>query len=92
MCFGALLSQTNDVLQSEQREAWDMLLERLRNEVTRVITMRTLAIVCQSPVTVGEESKRCALEAVDELAMLLRKSNRNLRVASAQCLRILVKK
>ncbi|CDS10708.1 hypothetical protein LRAMOSA11194 [Lichtheimia ramosa] len=92
MCFGALLSQTNDVLQSQQQEAWEMLLERLRNEVTRVITMRTLAIVCQSPVTVGEESKRCALVAVDELAMLLRKSNRNLRVASAQCLRILVKK
>lgn len=50
LCFGALMSQTGDILQSEQRAAWDIFLERLRNEVTRLVSVRTLTIICQSPV------------------------------------------
>ncbi|KAI7858974.1 armadillo-type protein [Circinella umbellata] len=92
MCLGALLAQAGDVLQDEQREAWDMFLERLRNEVTRLITVRTLAIICQSPVAAGPELERCVLVAVDEIGALLRKNNRSLRVASAECLRVLIQK
>ncbi|KAI9488039.1 armadillo-type protein [Zychaea mexicana] len=92
MCLGALLAQAGDALQSEQREAWDMFLDRLRNEVTRLITVRTLAIICQSPVAAGSELERCVLVAVDEISLLLRKNNRSLRVASAECLRILIQK
>ncbi|KAI8139309.1 armadillo-type protein [Fennellomyces sp. T-0311] len=92
MCLGSLLAQAGDVLQAEQRQAWDMFLERLRNEVTRLITVRTLAIICQSPVAAGSELERCVLIAVDEIALLLRKNNRSLRVASAECLRILIQK
>ncbi|KAI9276714.1 armadillo-type protein [Phascolomyces articulosus] len=92
MCLGSLLAQAGDTLEQEQREAWDMFLERLRNEVTRLITVRTLAIICQSPVAAGSELERCVLIAVDEIAALLRKNNRSLRVASAECLRILIQK
>lgn len=92
LCFGALMSQTGDILQSEQRAAWDIFLERLRNEVTRLVSVRTLTIICQSPVAAGDELRRSVLTAVDEIGVLLRKSNRPLRIASAECLRILVQK
>ncbi|CAO3650666.1 unnamed protein product [Mucor hiemalis] len=90
MCLGTLLAQVGDVLQTQQRQAWDVLLERLRNEVTRLISVKTLTVVSQSPIAVGEELQRCVLVAVDELSLLLRKSNRPLRIASLECLTILV--
>ncbi|KAL0093191.1 TATA binding protein interacting protein [Phycomyces blakesleeanus] len=92
MCLGALLAQAGDVLQSQQRQAWDVLLDRLKNEVTRLISVRTLAIVSQSPAVAGEELERCVLVAVDEIGLLLRKSNRTIRIASLECLNILVKR
>ena len=68
----------------------DVLLERLNNEVTRLISVKTLTVVSQSPVAAGKELERCVLIAVDELSLLLRKSNRPLRIASLECLTILV--
>ncbi|KAI8375217.1 armadillo-type protein [Blakeslea trispora] len=90
MCLGSLLAQIGDILSSQQREAWDLLLERLRNEVTRLIAVRTLTAVSQSPVAAGEEIERCILVAVNEVSLLLRKSNRPLRIACLECLTVLV--
>ncbi|KAI8083963.1 armadillo-type protein [Gilbertella persicaria] len=90
MCLGALLAQVGDVLQAQQREAWDVLLERLRNEVTRLISVRTLTYVSRSPVAAGPELQRCILLAIDDIALLLRKSNRPLRIASLECLTVLI--
>lgn len=90
MCLGTLLAQVGDVLQAQQRQAWDVLLERLRNEVTRLISVKTLNVVSQSPIAAGEELQRCVLVAVEEISLLLRKSNRPLRIASLECLNVLV--
>ena len=90
MCLGTLLAQVGDVLQSQQRQAWDVLLERLRNEVTRLISVKTLNAVSQSPIAAGEELQRCVLVAVEDISLLLRKSNRPLRIASLECLNVLV--
>ncbi|KAI8644343.1 armadillo-type protein [Parasitella parasitica] len=92
MCLGTLLTQVGDVLQSQQqqRQAWDVLLERLRNEVTRLISIKTLNIASQSPIVAGEELERCVLVAVEDISLLLRKSNRSLRIASLECLNVLV--
>ncbi|CAO0798288.1 unnamed protein product [Mucor circinelloides] len=90
MCLGTLLAQVGDVLQSQQRQAWDVLLERLRNEVTRLISIKTLNVVSQSPIAAGEELQRCVLVAVEDISLLLRKSNRPLRIASLECLNVLV--
>ncbi|CEP12785.1 hypothetical protein [Parasitella parasitica] len=90
MCLGTLLAQVGDVLQSQQRQAWDVLLERLRNEVTRLITIKTLNVVSQSPIVAGQELERCVLAAVEDISLLLRKSNRPLRIASLECLNVLV--
>ncbi|OBZ85871.1 Cullin-associated NEDD8-dissociated protein 1 [Choanephora cucurbitarum] len=90
MCLGSLLAQVGDILSVQQPEAWDLLLERLRNEVTRLITVRTLTTVSQSPVAAGEALARCVLVAINDVSLLLRKSNRPLRIACLECLTILV--
>ncbi|KAF7722886.1 Cullin-associated NEDD8-dissociated protein 1 [Apophysomyces ossiformis] len=90
MCLGALLGQAGDALLAKQREAWDVLLDRIRNEVTRLVGVKTLTVVSQSPVAAGEELERCVLVAVDEIALLLRKSERALRISSLECLIILI--
>lgn len=90
MCLGTLLSQVGDALQ--QRQAWDVLLDRLRNEVTRMISVKTLKVVSQSPVAAGDELERCVLVAVDEISLLLRKNNRPLRIASLECLNVLIQR
>lgn len=92
MCLGTLLGHVSDVLQEQQKQAWDIFLERLKNEVTRLISVRTLAIICQSPVADGPEMRNACLSSVDEIAQLLRKSNRALRIASTECLRILIRR
>ncbi|ORX60348.1 TIP120-domain-containing protein [Hesseltinella vesiculosa] len=92
MVLGALLAQVPDALASKQAEAWQMLLDRLKNEVTRLISVRTLAIVSQSPLAAGPELEQSVLLAVDDIALLLRKSNRSLRIASLECLNILVQR
>lgn len=92
MCLGALLSQAGDELAAEQHAAFNVILERLRNEITRLTTVKTLTLIANSPVCTGDEIKRTVLEAVDDVAVLLRKSNRQLRVASLSCLEVLVKK
>ncbi|RCH96938.1 Cullin-associated NEDD8-dissociated protein 1 [Rhizopus azygosporus] len=90
VCLGVLLVQVGDILQSEQQEAFNVLLERLRNEVTRLISIRTLAVIAQSPIVVGDEFQKCVVTAVDEVTLLLRKNNRSLRIASLECLCVLI--
>jgi len=91
MCLGVLLSHAGDQLQ-DQKAALQMLLDRLRNEITRLISVRTLTIVAKSPVVDEEELKKAVLSSIDQVAVLLRKSNRVLRVASLYCLETLTRR
>ncbi|CAM0135355.1 unnamed protein product [Umbelopsis sp. WA50703] len=91
MCLGVLLSHAGDQLQ-DQRAALQMLLDRLRNEVTRLISVRTMAVVAKSPVVDEADLRQAVLSSLDQVAVLLRKSNRVLRVASLYCLETLTKR
>lgn len=91
MCLGVLLSHAGDQLE-DQRAALQMLMDRLRNEVTRLISVRTMAVVAKSPVVDEAELQQAVLSSLDQVAMLLRKSNRVLRVASLYCLETLTKR
>ncbi|KAI8987133.1 armadillo-type protein [Pilobolus umbonatus] len=90
MCLGITLAQASDILGNAQIQAWNVLLDRLRNEVTRLITVKTLTVIAQSPLVTGSEVQKYILTAIDEIALLLRKSNRPLRIASLECLAILL--
>jgi cullin-associated NEDD8-dissociated protein 1 len=91
-CLGTLLTQAGDILQAQQKEAWDVLLDRIGNEVTRLISVKTLNKVSKSPVSNNQELTKSVLAAVDDISLLLRKSNRPLRIASLECLTTLVQR
>ncbi|KAH8556542.1 armadillo-type protein [Umbelopsis sp. PMI_123] len=91
MCLGVLLSHAGDQLH-DQKAALQMLLDRLRNEITRLISVRTLTIVARSPVVDEGELQNAVLSSIDQVAVLLRKSNRVLRVASLYCLETLTRR
>ncbi|KAG9293713.1 hypothetical protein G9A89_019050 [Geosiphon pyriformis] len=93
LCLGVLLSQTGDNLKSQLPECMPILLERLRNEVTRLTAVKTFTSVADSPVCYDDPHvTKTILSAVGEVAILLRKSQRQLKVASLICLEVFIRK
>ncbi|CAG8576615.1 11916_t:CDS:10 [Ambispora leptoticha] len=92
LCLGVLLSQTGDSLKPQLPQCMPLLLERLRNEVTRLTTVKTFTSIADSPVCVDPQVTKTVLEAVDEVALLLRKSQRQLKVASLICLEVFIRR
>ncbi|GAX78344.1 hypothetical protein CEUSTIGMA_g5786.t1 [Chlamydomonas eustigma] len=86
--FVALLA---DEISAEVPKVLQVFLERLRNEVTRLPTVRALATICSSVRTAADVS--LILEpVVAELTSFLRKANRVLRQATLLSLEVLVQK
>ncbi|CAG8443165.1 10301_t:CDS:10 [Ambispora gerdemannii] len=92
LCLGVLLSQTGDSLKPQLPQCMPLLLERLRNEVTRLTTVKTFTSIADSPVCVDPQVTKTVLKAVDEVALLLRKSQRQLKVASLICLEVFIRR
>ncbi|CAG8564545.1 11595_t:CDS:10 [Paraglomus brasilianum] len=92
MCLGTLLSQTGDNLQEQLSEAMPKLLSFLKNEVTRLTTVKTFTSVADSSVCFGSEVRAAVLQAVGEVGLLLRKTHRQLKVASLICLEVFVRR
>jgi hypothetical protein len=92
MCLGVLLSQTGDNLQEKLPDAMPKLLSFLKNEVTRLTTVKTFTSVADSPVCSGPELQMAVLEAVGEVGLLLRKTHRQLKVSSLICLEVFVRR
>ncbi|CAG8545270.1 6413_t:CDS:10, partial [Paraglomus occultum] len=92
MCLGTLLSQTGDNLQEQLAEAMPKLLSFLKNEVTRLTTVKTFTSVADSHVCFGSEVRAAVLQAVGEVGLLLRKTHRQLKVASLICLEVFVRR
>ncbi|KAJ3052397.1 Cullin-associated NEDD8-dissociated protein 1 [Rhizophlyctis rosea] len=96
--LGTLLSQTGDILPADQvtGTVLSLLLERLRNELTRLTTVRVFRSVAESPLTAeGATSVNIVpvlSEVAKELASYLRKSHRQLRLAALQTLETILKR
>ncbi|KAJ1547675.1 Cullin-associated NEDD8-dissociated protein 1 [Nowakowskiella sp. JEL0078] len=97
--LGRLLVQCGDLLPSDkvQNEVFPLLLERLRNELTRLTSVRVFNAIASSPLF-DNQSQNCNIslipileDLISELASFLRKSQRQLRITSLQCLETLVK-
>ncbi|ORX91195.1 Cullin-associated NEDD8-dissociated protein 1 [Basidiobolus meristosporus CBS 931.73] len=91
-CLGVLLSQTGDELKPELKECMPLLLERLKNEITRLTTVKAFTMIAESPVIGNEDTKDVILEAISEVALLLRKNNRQIKASSLICLKALLKR
>ncbi|KAM5279667.1 cullin-associated NEDD8-dissociated protein 2 [Ctenodactylus gundi] len=86
-CTGHLASCLGDRLGSDLEPAVLLLLERLRNESTRLSSVRALALVATSPLRL--DLRPILAEALPLLASFLRKNQRALRLAALAALEAL---
>ncbi|GJP34416.1 hypothetical protein CLOM_g18863 [Closterium sp. NIES-68] len=79
-CMGLLVSILGDHLQSQLSTCLPLLLDRLRNEITRLTAVKAFGTIAESPLHINLSS---VLEpTLAELTSFLRKANRSLRQAS----------
>ncbi|KAJ7551602.1 hypothetical protein O6H91_06G021400 [Diphasiastrum complanatum] len=87
-CMGLIISLLGDQLKRELGVCLPLLLDRLRNEITRLTTVKAFATIAESPLKIDLS---CILgQAVLELTTFLRKANRALRLASLGTLNALL--
>uniref|UniRef100_A0A383VAE3 TATA-binding protein interacting (TIP20) domain-containing protein n=1 Tax=Tetradesmus obliquus TaxID=3088 RepID=A0A383VAE3_TETOB len=90
LCMAHSVATCGDLLSAEVPGVLKLLLERLRNEITRLPAVKGFAILAHSQLELGLDG---ALEPViAELTSFLRKANRLLRQAALAALEALVAK
>ncbi|BGP50195.1 hypothetical protein JCM10450v2_006106 [Rhodotorula kratochvilovae] len=88
--LGILLAHAGDALPAaELSRALGFLRDRLANEVQRVTAVRTVALVAASPLA-GPGADAWAAECTPEVAALLRKAHRPLKLAAFDALAALL--
>ncbi|XP_076457085.1 cullin-associated NEDD8-dissociated protein 1-like [Babylonia areolata] len=87
-CMGQIVSHLGDSLQPELSECLPLFLERLKNEITRLTTVKALTMIASSPLKV--DIRPILTEGVPILASFLRKNQRALKLSTLQCLDVLV--
>ncbi|KAI9103255.1 armadillo-type protein [Phlyctochytrium arcticum] len=99
MALGVIISQAGDLLPGEQIRgvAFPLLVDRLKNELTRLTTVRVITSIAESPLADTEAKQNISLQTVlpdiiPEIASYLRKSHRQLRVASLQSLETIIRR
>lgn len=87
-CMGLVIAILGDHLKRELGTCLPVLLERLRNEITRLTAVKAFATIAESSLQIDLS---CVLEQVIiELTTFLRKANRALRQASLYTLNALL--
>ncbi|PWY98205.1 TIP120-domain-containing protein [Testicularia cyperi] len=89
-CLGVLLAHAGDDLAQQRAESFAVLASRLQNEVTRFATVKVIAQIAVSPICVGTDVEAFLQSCIGEVASLLRKSNRQLKLAAFDCLAALL--
>lgn len=100
VALGVLLSQTGDVLPNDQIQSvvLPLFVDRLKNELTRLTTVRVIKSVAESPLLEDPSTAKVIdltpilPETMPELSSNLRKSHRQLRVATLQCLETIIRR
>ncbi|CAM9488775.1 unnamed protein product, partial [Phaeothamnion confervicola] len=86
--MGVLLAHLGTDLPGKLPDVLRLLMDRLRNEITRMATLKALTLVATSPLPVDLSS--VVGEATEELASLLRQQSRPLKQATLEALVALV--
>ncbi|XP_045123978.1 cullin-associated NEDD8-dissociated protein 1-like [Portunus trituberculatus] len=79
-CMGQIISHLGDHLQGELGTCLPIFLDRLRNEITRLTTVKALTKVAASPLRI--DLRPILGEALPVLASFLRKNQRALKLAT----------
>ncbi|KAJ3188217.1 Cullin-associated NEDD8-dissociated protein 1 [Gaertneriomyces sp. JEL0708] len=95
IALGVLISQTGDILPVDPKTILPLLVERLRNELTRITTVRTLRDIAESPLATASSATvdltPILPDIMADLSSFLRKAQRQLRVASLKTLEVLIR-
>jgi len=89
-CFAYVIVYLGDLLSSEQLQScWPILIELLRNEITRLPTVRALTNIVESPLNL--DLQIILIETVPILSSYLRQNHRTLKMNTLSCLRSMIK-
>lgn len=88
-CMGQILSNLGDHLQGELPTCLPIFLDRLRNEITRLTTVKALTKVAASPLHI--DLSPIIVDAFPVLGSFLRKNQRALKLATLTLLDTFVK-
>ncbi|KAM8930073.1 cullin-associated NEDD8-dissociated protein 1-like [Pelodytes ibericus] len=88
-CMGHLICHLGDQLGSDLQPTLLLLLDRLRNEITRLTAVRVLILIAGSPLKV--DLRPLMKEALSILSSFLRKNQRALKLGTVSALVVLVR-
>jgi len=88
-CSGLIVANLGDELKSDINEALNILLERLRNEFTRLTCVKALAKIAESPLKI--DVSPILAESIKSLSSFLRQNQRQLKQSSLTTLNSFVK-
>uniref|UniRef100_A0A6B2EGK5 Putative tata-binding protein-interacting protein n=1 Tax=Phlebotomus kandelakii TaxID=1109342 RepID=A0A6B2EGK5_9DIPT len=87
-CMGQIIANMGDVLQTELTTCLPLFMERLRNEVTRLSSVKALTMIAASPLHVNLSP--ILVDVIPTLGSFLRKNQRALKLNSLTLLDTLV--
>lgn len=86
-----IIANAGDLLSADKLStALPIFLDRLRNEITRLTTVKSLSLIAHSPLRI-QLDQILAGDGVGILSTFLRKNQRPLKLATLTCLDVLVK-
>ncbi|XP_059481550.1 cullin-associated NEDD8-dissociated protein 1 isoform X2 [Neocloeon triangulifer] len=88
-CMGQIICNLGDYLQAELPTCLPIILDRLRNEITRLTTVKALTKVAGSPLHINLQP--VLVDAMPILGSFLRKNQRALKLATLTLLDVLVR-
>jgi len=89
-CFSYVIVYLGDLLTAQQlQSSWPTLIDLLRNEITRLPTVRALTNIVESPLQL--ELQTILVEIVPILSSYLRQNHRTLKMNTLSCLRSIIK-
>ncbi|NWT03941.1 CAND1 protein, partial [Mionectes macconnelli] len=88
-CMGQIIYNVGDHLSTDLQPTLKIFLERLKNEITRLTTVKALTLIASSPLKI--DLRPVLGEGLPILASFLRKNQRALKLSTLTALDILVK-
>uniref|UniRef100_A0A672S5L2 Cullin-associated NEDD8-dissociated protein 1-like n=1 Tax=Sinocyclocheilus grahami TaxID=75366 RepID=A0A672S5L2_SINGR len=87
-CMGHILSHFGDQLGADLQPTLQIFLERLKNEITRLVAVKTLTLVASSPLKI--DLRPILTEGIPMLGSFLRKNQRALKLNTITALNVMV--
>ncbi|XP_035244264.1 cullin-associated NEDD8-dissociated protein 2 [Anguilla anguilla] len=88
-CMGHIICHLGDQLGQDLQPTLQIFLERLKNEITRLTTVKTLTLVAGSPLRI--DLRPVLTEGIPILGSFLRKNQRALKLSTLTALTVIVR-